>query len=55
MKVQIKVGSNKGEIDKAIHQLKLKKKGFNAAKHFGKVKWDIDGLTYQKRVRNEWQ
>jgi len=24
------------------------------AKHFGKLKWDIDGLEYQKAVRSEW-
>jgi hypothetical protein len=26
----------------------------NLAKHFGKLKWDIDGVEYQKTVRNEW-
>ncbi len=29
-------------------------KPFDAKKHCGKVKWDIDGLTYQKDLRNEW-
>lgn len=23
-------------------------------KHFGKMKWPMDGLAYQKELRNEW-
>jgi len=23
-------------------------------KYFGKVSFDVDGLSYQKKVRNEW-
>jgi len=26
----------------------------NLAKHFGKLKWGIDGVEYQKNVRSEW-
>jgi hypothetical protein len=26
----------------------------NLAKHFDKLKWDIDGMKYQKNVRSEW-
>lgn len=26
----------------------------NASKHFGKMKWPMDGLKYQKMMRNEW-
>jgi hypothetical protein len=34
---------------------KIKKQGQNTlAKHFGKLKRDIDGLEYQKSVRSEW-
>jgi len=28
---------------------------FNAKKHCGKVKWDVDGKTYQKNLRDEWK
>jgi len=28
--------------------------GKSLAKHFGKLKWDIDGVEYQKSVRSEW-
>ena len=24
------------------------------AKHCGKLKWDVDGLEYQRKVRDEW-
>jgi len=36
--------------------LKMLKPGklFNAKKHCGKVKWEIDGLSYQKKLRDEW-
>ncbi|MEO6187982.1 MAG: hypothetical protein ABIO82_05455 [Ginsengibacter sp.] len=26
----------------------------NISKHFGKLKWPVDGLKYQKMMRNEW-
>ena len=26
----------------------------NISKHFGKLKWPMDGLEYQKMMRNEW-
>jgi hypothetical protein len=29
-------------------------KQFNAKKHCGKVKWETDGLSYQKKLRDEW-
>jgi len=34
---------------------KINNKGQRSlAKHFGKLKRDIDGLEYQKSVRSEW-
>jgi len=29
-------------------------RGKSLAKHFGKLKWDVDGVEYQKIVRSEW-
>ena len=26
----------------------------NVAKYFGCLKWDMDGVEYQRMVRNEW-
>ena len=30
-------------------------KGFDAKKYEGKIKFPVDGLTYQKQVRDEWE
>jgi len=38
------------EIKKKIEKLPRK----NIAGHFGKMKWPMDGLEYQKKMRNEW-
>ncbi len=51
MVIEIKANSSAEEIRKAFSKFKIGKKPFNAAKHFGKVKRDIDGLDYQKQVR----
>lgn len=40
-------------IEKASSQ--KKKKPVNVDLYFGKVKFGIDGLTYQKKVRDEWE
>lgn len=32
-----------------------RKKKFNAKKHYGAIRFGEDGLTIQKRLRNEWQ
>ena len=38
------------ELKKKIEKMPRK----NASKHFGKMKWPMDGLEYQKMMRNEW-
>ncbi len=38
------------ELKKKIEKLPRK----NVSKHFGKMKWPMDGLEYQKMMRNEW-
>ena len=46
--------------DKAIREAlrkvmeKKEKKGISLDKYFGKVSFGTDGLSYQKKVRNEW-
>ena len=40
-------------VRKDISKLSVKKKR-NLAAHFGKWKNKMDGLTYQKKVRSEW-
>jgi len=36
-------------------QHKSSRKGFDAKKYAGKIKFPMDGLTYQKMVRDEWR
>jgi hypothetical protein len=53
MLVEITKNTGLAQINAALKKLKPRKQ-FNSNKHCGKVKWDIDGLTYQKDLRNEW-
>ena len=53
MLIEITKDTGLAQIDKALKKLKLGKQ-FNAKKHCGKVKWDVDGITYQKNLRDEW-
>lgn len=39
---------------KAIDEDRATRKGFDAKKYAGKLKRGLDGLTYQKKVRDEW-
>ena len=41
------------KFDKLITDIKPAKL-FDAMKFAGKISWEEDPLTYQKRVRNEW-
>lgn len=51
----IKTGKkiDKKEIDKTLKKAE-KKRVFNSKKHLGKVSWGEDALTYQKKIRDEW-
>jgi len=57
MVTAIKKGATKAEIDKALKKLENSpnRKRFDAKKFCGTVKFDEDGLTLQKRWRDEWQ
>jgi predicted DNA binding CopG/RHH family protein len=56
MTVRISEKAKKSEIEEAIKKIanKSSKKGFNAKKFVGKAIRGLDGLDYQKLVRNEW-
>lgn len=40
---------------KAIEKDRATRKGFDAKKYAGKIEFPVDGLTYQKQVRDEWE
>jgi hypothetical protein len=54
MTVEIKTPVTKEKIQEAIEQLTKETEKKNLKKHFGKLKRNLDGLEYQKEVRNEW-
>ena len=54
MILQIKKPITKEKVQKALSRLVEKKKGKSLKKHFGKLKRGLDGLEYQKQVRNAW-
>jgi len=53
MLIEITKKTGLATINAALKMLKPGKQ-FDAKKHCGKVKWDIDGLSYQKNIRDEW-
>ena len=44
---------NNQEINELLSEIKPVKI-FDAKKFAGKIQWNEDPLTYQKRIRNEW-
>lgn len=59
MVVIIKKDAPASAIDDALKaiadQPKSARKGFDSKKYAGKIKFPVDGLTYQKRIRDEWE
>lgn len=45
--------TSKKKVREILSKVKRPKKG-KMAKHFGALKRGIDGLAYQKELRNEW-
>ena len=55
MVVTIKKGAGKKEIEAAVRSIEKKTKKPVLADFYGKHKGKFgDGLTYQKKLRNEW-
>ncbi len=52
----LKKGSDKKTIQAVIKKILSRpaRRGIDAAKYNGSVKFKEDGLTYQKRMRDEW-
>ena len=51
--IEIPKNATKKQVQEILKKAEKLKKG-KIAKHFGALKRDIDGLTYQKAIRNEW-
>ncbi|GAA4394426.1 hypothetical protein GCM10023187_00190 [Nibrella viscosa] len=58
MVIRIKKDAPASAIDEALktiaNQPRPTGKGFDPKKYAGKIKFPVDGLTFQKRVRDEW-
>jgi hypothetical protein len=54
MIIEIKPPVTKEKVQQAIEQLSKKTGKKSLRKHLGKLKRNLDGLDYQKQVRNEW-
>lgn len=55
MSIEVSKKTTRAEVDKALSLLKSKSKQMNIEKYFGKINFGTDGLTFQKKVRNEWK
>ena len=54
MIVEINKNQTVEQVEQALQSfVKSKRKG-NLLKHFGKLKRGLNGLKFQKKVRNEW-
>jgi two-component SAPR family response regulator len=54
MAIEIKKPVTKEKVQQAVEQLNKETEKKSLRKHFGKLKRSLDGLDYQKQVRNEW-
>ncbi|HJW29973.1 MAG TPA: hypothetical protein VJ508_12115 [Saprospiraceae bacterium] len=54
MVIELQKPITKKGVKKALSLASKGKRKKNLRKHFGKLKRDLDGLDYQKKVRNEW-
>lgn len=54
MVIQLQKPLTKEKVEKALARAAGNRKKKTLRKHFGKLKRGLNGLTYQKRVRNEW-
>jgi len=56
MIVEIKKNITQSKLDKAQKKIQRNraKKGFNPDPFTGKIKWEMDGLSIQRMMRNEW-
>ncbi len=55
MTIIITKETTREELEKILRRIKEAVKGVNAMKYCGKVKFPEDGLTLQKRWRDEWE
>lgn len=54
MVVEIKKPVTKEKVKEALSMISKEGKKKSLRKHFGKLQRGMDGVAYQKKMRNEW-
>jgi hypothetical protein len=54
MTIELKNPITKKKVQQAIEQLSRETGKKSLRKHFGQLKRNLDGLDYQKKLRDEW-
>lgn len=55
MTIVMKKSSSRKEISEALEKIKQGKPAFDPSKFSGKLKRGLDGVKYQKQLRDEWK
>ena len=53
--IEVDKSTTRSKLDEELTKLPNKKSSINLDKYFGKIKFGVDGLDYQLKVRNEWR
>ena len=53
MIIEITKKTTKEQITRLLNKIKIGK-SFDAKKYCGALKWEVDGLEFQKQLRDEW-
>lgn len=53
--IEVNKATTRSKLDEELTKLPTKKASINLNKYFGKIKFGVDGLDYQLKVRNEWR
>jgi len=53
--IEINKTTTRSQLDAALTKLSKKKATIDLNKYFGKVQFEVDGLEYQLKARDEWR
>ncbi|MDB5002437.1 MAG: hypothetical protein JWQ34_662 [Mucilaginibacter sp.] len=53
--IEVNKTTSRTQLDEALKKLPQKKLPINLNDFFGKIKFGIDGLEYQLKMRDEWR
>ena len=53
--IEVNKSTGRGKLDEALTKLSDKKAPIDLNKYFGKIKFKVDGLDYQLKIRDEWR